>query len=169
MPDTLTNLRAEVDKALGAGKPEDAVCHLAEMVSIAPSDRHARLALAVALGDAGHRAGALKVMRVLADRLAHEGYLLPAMVVVRQGLERVGEDAGLLSTLRRLHVRGVRAKAGDLPIPPPLKSKRVPSEGATATALLAIEGTQRLERAAQIGSEFPTSDDAAIPLPLPKE
>ncbi len=160
-------LRQRVDTALGAGKPGEAVSYLAELVQRQPDDRHTRTALAIALGDAGHPAGALKVLRSLADRLAHQGFLLPAMVVVRHGLERAGDDAGLLSTLKRLHVRGVRAKAGDLPIPPPLKSSKTAVESLSAEELLALPGQERLEKAAQIGMDLGPSGEAAIPLPMP--
>ncbi len=164
----VAQLRSEVDKALSGGKPEDAVCYLAELVTLTPDDRHARTALAIALGDAGFPAGALKVLRALADRLAHQGYLLPAMIVVRFGLERAGDDPSLLSTLKRLHVRGVRAKAGNLPTPPPLKAKKDSApEAATAQALLALAKQERLERVAQMGSDLGPAGDAAIPLPMP--
>lgn len=167
MSDHLQQLRTEVDKALASGNPADAVCHLAEIVAVAPDDRHSRLALAIALGDAGNPVGALKVLRMLADRLAHQGYLLPAMIVVRHGLERAGNDPTLLSTLKRLHVRGVRAKAGNLPMPPPLKPRKKTTEAVTAEALLALQGNERLERATQAGCEFPPAGEASIPLPMP--
>jgi CRP-like cAMP-binding protein len=168
MPANVGMLRGEVDKALKEGRPADAVCYLAELVAATPEDRHTRTALAIALGDAGHPAGALKVLRALADRLAHQGYLLPAMIVVRHGLERAGEDAGLLSTLKRLHVRGVRAKAGDLPMPPPLKSapKDAPSDAAAASLLMAGK-TERLEKITQIACDLGPAGAAAIPLPMP--
>jgi CRP-like cAMP-binding protein len=167
MPKPIEELKTEVDRALAAGNPADAVCYLAEIVATHPDDRHTRLALGVALGDAGFPTGALKVIRALADRLAHQGFLLPAMIVVRQGLERAGNDPSLLSTLKRLHVRGVRAKAGNLPTPPPLKPRKPAAEAATAEALLALEGQTRLERATEAGCEFPPAGEQAIPLPMP--
>lgn len=91
-------LRGEIDKALADGRPADAICYLAELTGIHPEDRHTRLALAIALGDAGFPAGALKVLRSLADHLAHKGFLLPAMVVVRHGLEHAPDDPSLLTT-----------------------------------------------------------------------
>jgi CRP-like cAMP-binding protein len=166
MPDD-SSLRSEVDRALAANKPEDAACYLAEIVHGRPTDRHARLALAIVLGDAGYPFGALKVMRALADRLAHDGYLLPAMVVIRQGLQRAKDDSSLITTLRRLHVRGVRAKAGNLPVPPPLKPRKAPAEAATAQQLLELSGQARLERATELGCAFPAAGEAAVPLPMP--
>jgi len=160
-------LRAEVDRALGAGQPADAACYLAEIVDHNPTDRHSRLALAIAIGDAGFPVGALKVMRGLADRLAHDGFLLPAMVVVRQGLQRAVDDPSLISTLKRLHVRDVRAKAGNLPIPPPLKPRAAPAEAPTAKALLEMQGQERLDKATAIGTTFPPGGEAALPLPMP--
>jgi CRP-like cAMP-binding protein len=166
MTDTAA-LRAKVDKALSENKPADAVCYLAEMVASSPDDRHTRVALAIALGDAGNPAGALKVLRGLADHLAHQGFLLPAMIVVRHGLEHAPEDASLLSTLKRLHVRGVRAKAGDLPVPPPLKGTKAAPTTATADALLGLGGKERLERVTEVAAQFPDKGSAAIPLPMP--
>ncbi len=163
----VAELRKEVDKALSERRPADAVCYLAELVAQSPEDRHTRAALAIALGDAGYPQGALKVLRALADRLAHQGYLLPAMIVVRFGLERAGNDASLLSTLKRLHVRGVRAKAGNLPAPPPLKTQKSAPESASASALLAIAGQERLERVTQIAADMGPAGEAAIPLPMP--
>ena len=132
-------LRAQVDQALEGGRPQDAVCYLAEIVTADPDDRQARLALAIALGDGGNPPGALKVLRALADHLAHRGLLLAAMVVVRHGLRHAPSDASLISTLKRLHVRGVRAKAGNLPIPPPLKASALPAESWNAERLLELE------------------------------
>jgi CRP-like cAMP-binding protein len=167
MSKSLEELKGGVDRALAAGAPAEALCYLAEIVATHPEDRHTRLALGVALGDAGYPVGALKVIRALADRLAHQGFLLPAMIAVRQGLERAGNDPSLLATLKRLHVRGVRAKAGNLPIPPPLKPRAPAAEATTAEALLALEGQARLERATQAGCEFPPAGEQAMPLPMP--
>lgn len=160
-------LRAEIDRALAAGRPAEAIAYLAELCVQHPEDRQARTALAIALGDAGHPAAALRVLRALADRLAHQGYLLPAMVVVRHGLEHAIGDPGLLATLRRLHVRGTRAKAGQLPSPPPLAPRRNPPSGATAGELLALPLPERLERVAQIATDFGPAGEPAIPLPMP--
>lgn len=162
----LETLRREADKALNEGRQADAVCYLAEWTSVSPDDRHARTALAIALGDAGYPQGALKILRSLADRLAHQGYLLPAMVVVRHGLERAKDDPSLTSTLKRLHVRGVRAKAGNLPVPPALKSKKS-GGAAVADELIKLPMRERFEKIGQLGSEFPAAGEAAIPLPMP--
>jgi CRP-like cAMP-binding protein len=106
-------------------------------------------------------------LRALAERLAHQGFLLPAMIVVRQGLERASDDPSLLATLERLHVRGVRAKAGSLPTPPPLKSRPAAPAEATAAALLALAPAERLERATQIACDLGPAGEPAIPLPMP--
>ncbi len=163
----LEQLRSAVDHALRDKKPAEAACYLAEIVSHSPADRHARMALAVTIGDAGNPAGALRTIQALADRLAHEGYLLPAMIAVRHGLEHAGDDPRLLATLKRIHVRGVRAKAGQLKVPPPLKSKKTEQAAVTASALLALGAAERLERVTQIALEFPPAGEAAIPLPMP--
>lgn len=162
----LQALKAKVDECLGAGKPQEAVCYLAELVSLAPEDRHSRVALAISLGDAGYPVGALRVLRATADHLAHKGFLLAAMVVVRHGLEHAPNDPSLVATLKRLHVRGVRARAGNLPVPPPLKPKQAEA-AATAEGLLALEGQARLEKVAEVGTHFPDPGEAALPLPMP--
>lgn len=167
MPTDDASLRKQVDKALAEKRPADAVCYLAELVANNPDDRFTRTALAIALGDAGHPTGALKVLRALADNLAHQGALLPAMVVIRHGLEHAPNDAGLLSTLKRLHVRGVRAKANMGAAPPALKQTKASADAATAEALLAMRGQERLDRVTQIGTEFPKAGDAASPQPMP--
>lgn len=163
----LESLKANVDRALGEGNPSEALCYLAEIVSAHPDDRHSRVALAIALGDAGNPAGALRVLRSTADHLAHKGWLLPAMVVVRHGLQHAANDPSLIATLKRLHVRGVRARAGNLPVPPPLKRKDPERGEVTAQKLLELNESQRLEQAEQIGAKFPNSGEAAIPLPMP--
>ncbi len=160
-------LRKKTDEALEAGKPEEAVCYLAELVAIHPEDRDTRLALAITLGDAGFPAGALKILRATADRLAHQGFLLPAMIVIKHGLRHAPEDLSLNSTLKRIHVRGVRAKAGNLPVPPPLKNRREPPKAASAEALLALEGQERMDAVTRLGTDFPSAGEAAVPLPMP--
>ncbi|MEO1481081.1 MAG: cyclic nucleotide-binding domain-containing protein [Myxococcota bacterium] len=160
-------LRAKTDEALKAGKPEEAVCYLAELVAIHPEDRDTRVALAITLGDAGHPAGALRILRATADRLAHNGFLLPAMVVIKHGLKHAPEDPSLNSTLKRIHVRGVRAKAGNLPVPPPLKNRREPPKAASAEALLALSGSERVDAVIRLGTDFPSAGEAAVPLPMP--
>lgn len=162
-----SDTRARVDLALRDKRHDEAVAYLAELVAAAPDDRNTRMALGIALGDAGQPASALKILRALADRLAHDGYLLPAMVVIRQGLERSTTDSGLLSTLKRIHVRGVRAKAGSLSVPPALKPRDRDSGVVTGDELLQLEPEQRLERVVQIGTSFPPAGEAAIPLPMP--
>jgi CRP-like cAMP-binding protein len=167
MANSVETLRAESGRALQTGRPIDAVCWLAELVGVEPADRHARLALALAMGEAGNPAGALKIMRLLAERLAHEGQLLAAMVVARQGLQAAGDDPGLLQTLERIHVRGVRAKAGTLAMPPPLRPSRGPAAAVTADALLQLAPPERLARAAEAGAELPPAGPAVQPVPLP--
>lgn len=165
---TVATLRQEVDQALAEGRAADAVCALAEIVGRTPSDRHARTALAIGLGDAGFPAGALKVLRTLADRLAHDGFLLPAMVVVRHGLNHAPNDPSLLSTLGRLHVRGRRAKAGDLHVPPPLDANESDAaQTQTSKALHALPLPERLQKITELGSDLGPLGPAAVPVPLP--
>lgn len=148
-------------------KPGEALCHLAELVSASPLDRDARLALAIALWDAGHQAGALKVMRALAERMVHDGYLLPAIAVIQHGLQRAGDEPSLVALLQRLHVRGARAKAGMLAVPPPLPPRKQAGGATSAEALLAMAPEERFARATEIGSQLPPAGPAATPMPLP--
>ena len=163
----MANDLSSADQALAAGKPADAVAHLAAWVSEHPADRASRMHLGIVLGDAGDPQGALAILRALAGRLAHEGYLLPAMAVIKRGLAHAPDDPSLLATLRTLHVRGVRAKAGDLPMPPALKSQRGASAAVPASTLLALKGTERLQKAAAIGTDLGPAGAGAIPLPMP--
>ncbi len=160
-------LLEQANAALSKQRPDEAVAYLAGYVGAFPEDRSARIDLAIALGDAGHPKGALEVLRALAERLAHEGYLLAAMLVIRRGLIHAPDDASLLATLRRIHVRGVRAKAGDLRTPPALKTEKERAEAQSADALLALGKDERLARAAAIGSDLGAQGEAAIPLPMP--
>jgi CRP-like cAMP-binding protein len=160
--------RRQVNEALAAKKPEDAVAYIAEWVSAHPDDREARTTLAILLGDAGHGAGALEVLRALASRLAHQGYLLAAIVVIKKALEHAPSDPTLSELLARLHVRGQRAKAGDLPIPPALGETRSnAAAGVSASALLALDKHARLERVAKLGADLGPAGEASIPLPMP--
>jgi CRP-like cAMP-binding protein len=150
-----------------AKKPEDALCYLAELVSTVPADRYARTKLALAIGDAGHPVGAFKVLRTLAERMVHDGYLLPAIAVIIHGLQRSADDPTLIATLERLHVRGARAKAGTLAVPPPLRKAAQASKATTASALLAMTKEERLARATDMGCELPPPGPAVVPLPMP--
>ena len=157
-----------MDAALSEGQPALAACYLAELVARDPDDRHTRTALAIALGDAGYPAGALKILRSLADNLAHRGLLLPAVVTIRHGLEHAPDDAGLISTLKRLHVRGVHAKMGHAPpLPPPLKSRTAPPPDTSAAALRELDEQERCSRCCDIGCAFGPPGEAALPMPLP--
>ncbi len=167
MTDSITNLWAKADSSLQAKQPADAICYLAELVSASPLDRDARLRLAVTLGDAGNPAGALRIIRALAERLVHDGYMLPAILVIRQGLHHAGDDSRLLELLQRLHVRGVRAKAGNLVVPPPLRPKKQASAAVSAAELLTLSKEDRLARVAEIGSDFPSAGAAVVPQPMP--
>lgn len=159
--------RRQVNQALAAKKPEDAVAHVAEWVAAHPDDRDARMTLAILLGDAGHPQGALDVLRAMATRLAHQGYLLAAIVVIKKGLEHAPDDASLKECLHRLHVRGMRAKAGDLPIPPALNEKAAAKTSVTAKDLLALDKQARLMRATGVGTDLGPAGEASIPLPMP--
>lgn len=163
----MNDLKQQIDVALKAGKPDEAVAYLAEWVSAHPTDRDARLSLAVALGDAGEAQGALAVMRALAGRLAHDGYLLAAMIVAKKGLHHAPDDASLLDVLRSIHVRGVRARAGVLPLPPPLHSAAAAPSTVKAAELLTLAKPERLKRAAQVGAELGPAGEASLPLPMP--
>ena len=167
MANPVETLWSEAGKALQAGKPDDAMCYLAEIISADPMERRARLALALALGNAGSTASALKIVRLLAERLAHEGQLLAAIVVVRHGLEHAGDDPGLVQILQRIHVRGVRAKAGNLVVPPPLRQSKAPTAAVTAAELLQLEPAQRMARVAEVGCDLPPAGPAVVPVPLP--
>jgi CRP-like cAMP-binding protein len=160
-------IRKKIDEALAKKMPEDAVAHVAEHVAAHPDDRDARMTLAILLGDAGHGAGALEVLRALSSRLAHQGYLLAAIVVIKKGLEHAPSDPTLLEMLSRLHVRGLRAKAGDLPIPPPLAEQKSDKAAVSAVDLLAMDKQARLVKAAAIGCDLGPAGEASIPLPMP--
>jgi len=161
-----SELRAKTDAALQEGRAADAICYLAEIVANDPDDRKSRLALAITLGDAGHPAGALGILRAMADNLAHRGALLPALTVVRHGLKHAPNDASLIATMKRLHVRSVRAKAGSLPVPPPLKKETKEEETITADGLLELEQAERFNRITQIATTFPEAE-AREPVPMP--
>lgn len=164
---TVETLRSDVDRALSDGRTQDAVAYLCEIVARVPDDRQARVALAIALGDAGHPAGALKILQATANNLAHRGLLLEAMIVIRHGLAHAPQDAHLVSCLRRIHVRGVRARAGNLPSPPPLRVSASTPETWTAERLLSLEPTERFRHATEVGAQFAEPGEAAIPLPMP--
>lgn len=161
------SLWAQANGCLQARRSDEAVCYLAEIVGAVPQDRKARLTLALALGNAGNPAGALAIMRIMADRLVHDGFLLPAMVVIHRGLHNSGGDQSLLQCLQRLHVHGVHARAGTLALPPPLEARSVQGEPMTAAALLAMPLPQRLEHVARVGAEFPPAGPVAVPQPMP--
>lgn len=169
MEDHVGQLWGYANKFMQEGRPAEAMCYLAEIVSYAPDDRQARMHLGLAIGDAGYPGGAIKTLQLLADRLAHDGYLLPAMVVILHGLHRAAQDPHLVQTLQSLHVRGVRAKAGQLAVPPPLRgnpNRQLP-EAATARAMLALEVGERLRRATEVACELPPAGPAAQPMPMP--
>jgi CRP-like cAMP-binding protein len=167
MADELRKLWDEANRYLQAGRAADAACYLAELVSLSPADRQTRVTLAGALAQAGDTDGALSIMRALADRLAHEGYLLPAIAVARQGLTAAPDDPRLLEILRGLHVRGMRAKAGQLAVPPPLKPKAASTGSVKALALMGMSLADRMERIASAGCEFPPAGASATPVPMP--
>ncbi len=163
-----TELWAEAERRMKERKPEEAICFLAELVSQYPLDRDARVALAITLGDAGNPMGALRIIGTFADRLVHDGFLLAAVAVIHQGLQRAGDDPRLLTLLERLHVRGARAKAGTLAVPPPLRrSPQQASKAADAATLLAMSREERLQRAMEIGCEMPPAGPPVVPVPMP--
>ena len=167
MADDIQKLWDEANRYLQAGRPADALCYLTEVVSLVPADRQTRITLAGALAQIGDAEGALRIMRALAERLAHDGYLLPAIAVARQGMQVAPEDPHLMQTLRGLHVRGMRAKAGQLAVPPPLKPKGAAVGATRAVDLMAKPLAERLARAAAVGSEFPPAGAPATPVPMP--
>jgi CRP-like cAMP-binding protein len=162
-----TDLYQQARRAIDERKHGEAICYLAEIVSTSPMDRDARVQLAVSLGDAGNPAGALKTIRTLAERLIHEGFLLPAIAVIQQGLARMSNEKSLLGLLERMHVRGAHAKAGTLATPPPLPPKRTASKASSAAELLRLSMEERLPRVAEIACEWPPMGPPAQTVPLP--
>ena len=162
-PDLWSQARRTIDE----GKPAEAICYLSELVSTSPQDRDARLQLAMSLGDAGNPAGALKIIRMLGDRLVHDGYLMPAIAAVHRGLQSAPNDKGLIALLERMHVRGAHAKAGKLAVPPPLPPRAKASSAATASELIVLPKEERLKRAAEAGADFPPQGPAGETVPLP--
>ncbi len=167
MATSSSDLWAQAQRCINDQKPKEAICYLAELVNQSPTDRNARMALAMSLGDAGNPAGALKIMRLQAERLVHDGYLLPAIAVIQQGLARSPGEKGLSTLLDRLHVRGAHAKAGTLAVPPPLPPKRQSTAGANAAELLRMAVDERVAKVTEIGCELPAAGPAAKPVPLP--
>ena len=163
----LPSLWERGNQCLHAQKPAEAVCFLTEIISVAPDDLYARMTLGLALGDAGHPGAAIQILGLLAERLVHQGYLLPAIAVIKHGLSRSPDEPRLVQLLHHLHIRGVRAKAGQLAVPPPLKVNRQPVQGATAASLLAMPLSDRLAQCARIGCELPPAGAAAMPQPMP--
>ncbi|MBN1959651.1 MAG: cyclic nucleotide-binding domain-containing protein, partial [Deltaproteobacteria bacterium] len=99
----------------------------------------------------------------------HEGQLLAAMIVVLHGLEHARNDQGLLQVLERIHVRGMRAKAGNLAMPPPLRPTNNTNVMACANAaeLLSLGLAERLTKAGEIGCSLPPAAPGAAPVALP--
>ena len=164
---TQVNFPNEIDSHLQAGNTQQALAHLAAWVSAEPENRHARIGLAVALGDAGHPAGALKILRLLADRLAHQGNLLGAMVALRHGLERAPHDPSLLASLNQLHTRGVMAKTGELTETPPIGTESSSQTPKTVEELASLDMSDLIAEASEVGCQFPQVGEPGIPLPMP--
>ncbi|MBI5507588.1 MAG: cyclic nucleotide-binding domain-containing protein [Deltaproteobacteria bacterium] len=167
MADDLDKLKTQANRSLQAGNPAEAICYLAEWVSRDPNDRHGRITMAAALNNAGHPEGALAILRALCERLAHQGFLLPAIAVARHGLQISPEDGRLLQVLQGMHVRGLQAKAGHLAVPPPVVSRAAPTTAVTASTFLTLPLEERLNRATQIAATLPPAGPAAQPQPMP--
>ena len=164
---TEVNFPEEIDAHLQAGDTQKALANLAGWVLAEPENRHARIALAIALGDAGNPAGALKVLRLLADRLAHQGKLLEAMVALRHGLERAPHDPSLLASLDHLHTLGVMAKTGEFVETPPIEQESSDQTPKTIEELTALSMSDLIAEVSRVGCQFPQAGDPGIPLPMP--
>jgi len=167
MAEMIDILWQQANQATQTNRPADAVCYLAEIVSTEPTDRQARLWLALALGYAGNPTAALDILRQMAERLAHEGRLLEAIIVARHGLENAGDNPTFVQVLERIHIRGARAKAGNLPPAPPPRPGKGGGGGVSAVSLIQSPLPERLARAAQVGLALPPPEPPVELVPLP--
>ncbi|MBT6489278.1 MAG: cyclic nucleotide-binding domain-containing protein [Deltaproteobacteria bacterium] len=162
---TTTELEHRIDQSLALGHPDRAAAYLAQWVHENPNDHGKRRALAVSLGDAGQPALALKIFVALANHLMHLGQLLSALVVIRHALNHAPADPRLTQALETIHARG-QENPDMADLPPPLTPSETP-DAVQAETLLALEPDARWEAIAQAGLQFPPSEEACIPLPVP--
>jgi len=164
----MATLREEALLAFRAGRDEQALALLAEVVRRTPSDHRARMFGAQCLARLGETEKALSVLSTTAENLVRRDYLLSATLSAKLGLALKSDDPRLLGVLRRIHARAAAStKRASVPPPlPPEPPSRVPADELCAL----LHGKELLERAFEI---MDSADDGAVatagarpPLPL---
>ncbi|HEY3449639.1 MAG TPA: cyclic nucleotide-binding domain-containing protein [Myxococcales bacterium] len=164
----MATLREEALQAFRAGRDEEALALLSEVVRRTPSDHRARMFGAQCLARLGETERALSVLSTTAENLARRDYLLSATLAAKLGLALRSDDARLLGVLRRIHARAA-ASTKRAAVPPPLPPE--PPGRVSADELCAhLRGQDLLEKAYEI---LGGADDGALavagvrpPLPL---
>jgi len=164
----MATLREEALLAFRAGRDEEALALLSEVVRRTSSDHRARMFGAQCLARLGEADKALSVLSTTAENLARRDYLLSATLAAKLGLALREDEPRLVDVLRRIHARAA-ASTRRASVPPPLPPEppaRVPADELCAH----LRGQELKDKAFEIlGSAddgAPASAGSRPPLPL---
>ncbi len=153
-------LHAQADQAAAAGDFLAALAASAEVLQAIPQDHRARLKLGLCLAMLDRRTEAVKTLQVVAESLAHQGFMLAAIGACRDALGLVPDEPTIMETLRALHrqIRGHERK-GKATVPPPIPPVTI--ESPNTDGLFAKPPEDVLPLATDLGTTLPPIGDAA--------
>lgn len=164
----MATLREEALLAFRAGRDEEALALLSEVVRRTPSDHRARMFGGQCLARLGETERALSVLSTTAENLTRRDYLLSATLAAKLGIALRADDPRLLGALRRIHARAA-ASTRRAAVPPPLPPEppqRVPENELCAH----LRGKELLDKAYEIlgcaDDGAPAAAGVRPPLPL---
>lgn len=166
---TTLSLHGQADDAASSGDFLGALRASAEALQVAPSDSRARLKVGLCLAALGHTAPAIATLRVVAESLAHRGFMLSAIGACRDALGIQPGAPELIQTLEAVHQRiyGVEGRGRARVPPPPPPSLDVPKE--RAGSFLGMKDADALvARASELGATHPEPRGPPVdPGPVP--
>ena len=148
------------DQAAATGDFLAALAASAEVLNAMPQDHRARLKVGLCLAMLDRRAEAVRTLKVAAESLAHQGFMLAAVGACRDALGLIPDEPTILETLRMIHrrIRGSERR-GKASVPPPVPPLTL--DDPDADGLFARPLEELLPVATELGTTSPVTGSAA--------
>ena len=161
-----STLHARADQAAAVGDFAAALGASAEVLRAMPEDHRARLKVGLCLAMLGKNDEAIATLKVVAEGLAHRGFMLAAIGACRDALGLAPDEPSIVETLRGIHAR-IREQEGPsrARVPPPIPPLTIDDPSADGLFTQPLE--ELLPAAVELGTRPFVSDAPAPPSHVP--
>ncbi|MEO1336974.1 MAG: cyclic nucleotide-binding domain-containing protein [Myxococcota bacterium] len=159
-------MHARADQAAGQGDFETALGASTAILSVVPSDHRARLKVGLCLSMLGQRAASMTTLKVVAESLAHGGFMLAAIGACRDALGLDADAEDIHEVLLGIHTKIHGLEASERArVPPPVPPSTISQD--VLSAYMDRPFADILQASIELGTASPVQGDAAPASAIP--